>query len=221
MNPMLADDHLHELEALTRDYARYSRSAGGLAAVLGSACCIASYLLGGLLPLSAPLSVVLLALPLLWVLAKQLLARRYYQRYGRVLEQETPATRRTYAFCAGVVVLVAVLATATTHTWPPSAGRLGYLLLIWLLAPVSWLWLRSPLDFFVGTFLFCQAAVSCAGFTYPVLGTAAAVADPSMALLTLLFPLAALLMAVTGVRDHRRFLVLRERLARLRDGVSA
>lgn len=211
------ESRLHELEALTRDYARYSRSAGGLASVLGGLCCIASYLAGGLLPTSPALRIALVALPLAWLLAKQLLARRYYQRFGHVEEQETAAVRRTHVFCVGVVLLMAVLVTIGTRSWPLGAGKLGYLALLWLLVPAGWFWLRSPLEFFVGTFLFCQAAVSCAGFAYPVVGTAEAAANPPMALLALLFPLAALLFVGIGVADHRRFLALRERLAHLRD----
>ena len=209
------ENRLQELETLTRDYARYSRSAGGLASVLGGLCCIASYLVGGLLPVSPTLRIVLVALPLSWLLAKQILARRYYQRFGHVEEQETTAVRRTHVFCVGVVLLVAVLVTAGTRAWPLGADKLGYLALLWLLVPVGWFWLRSPLQFFVGTFLFCQAAVSCAGFAYPVIGTAGAAANPPMALLALLFPLAALLFIGTGVADHRRFLALRKRLTHL------
>jgi len=59
--------------------------------------------------------------------------------------------------------------------------------------------------------------VSCAGFAYPVVGTAAAAANPPMALIALLFPLAALLFIGTGAADHRRFHALRERFAHLCD----
>lgn len=220
MTALHADEkRLHELETLTRDYARYSRSAGGLASVLGGVFCLGSYLAGGLLPLTPLLRIVLVALPLVWVLVRQWLVRRYYQRYGRVEEQVRTSERLTHWCCVATVVGVAVwvtVAVVSRHR-PLAPGDYGYLALVWLLAPIVWFWLRSPLDFIVGTFLFCQAAVTCAGFTYPVVGTGAAAANPSMALMTVMFPLAAVAFVVAGVNEHRRFLVLRERLAHLRD----
>lgn len=216
-------ENLGELESLTRDYARYSRSAGGLASVLGGVFCLLSYLLGGLLPLTPVLRVALVALPFVWLLAKQGMVHRYYQRFGHVEEQESAAERRTHRLCLGVTLAVAVLLTvsALSRDMPPASGVVGYLALVWLLALAGWRWLRSPLDFFVGAFLFCQAALLCVGRAYPVIGTVAAHDAPPMALLALLFPLAALLMIARGVVDHRRFHGLRERLARLRGKASA
>ena len=211
-------DELGELESLTREYARYSRSAGGLASVLGGACCLLAYLLGGLLPTTPGLRIALAALPLAWLLAKQGMARGYYQRFGRVEEQESTTERRIHRWCiaAALLVAVAVTASALSHGLRLPAATLGYLALVWLLVLAGWRGLRSPLDFVVGTFLFCQAAVSCAGFAYPVMGTSAAGANPPMALLALLFPLAALLLIARGVTDHRRFRPLCERLLQLR-----
>ena len=214
---------LDELECLTRDYARYSRSAGGLASVMGGAFALLAYLAGGLLPLTPALRIVLVMLPLAWVLARQWLMRRYYQRYGRVEEQAPLSVRVTHRLCVLTVVGVAIWVTyaVTSQPRPLNAGDYGYLALVWLLAPVVWFWLRSPLDFIVGTFLFCQAAVTCAGFTYPVLGTSAAAANPPMALMTVMFPLVAVVFIVAGIVEHRHFLALRERMARLRDGATA
>jgi hypothetical protein len=217
------ESRLLELETLTRDYARYSRSAGGLASVLGGVFCLGSYLAGGLLPLTPSLRVALVALPLVWVLLRQWLVRRYYQRYGRVEEQVRRPERVTHACCVATVVGVAAWVTfaVVSRPGPLLPGDYGYLALVWLLAPVVWLWLRSPLDFIVGTFLFCQAAVTCAGFTYPVVGTGAAAANPPMALMTVMFPLAAVAFVVAGIAEHRRFLALRERLDRLHGGAAA
>src|SRR5699024_5606021 len=148
-----------------------------------------------------------------WLLAKQWMMRHYYQRLGHVEERETRAERRSHRFYVGVAVLTAVLVTAGSihdRAWTP--GLLGYLALVWLLVLATWRWLRSPLDFIVGVFLFCQAALLCAGRAYPVIGTAQAHQALPMALLALLFPLAGLCMIVVGMRDHRRFLDLRRRL---------
>jgi hypothetical protein len=209
---------LCELESLTRDYARYSRSAGGLASVLGGVSCLLAYLLGGLLPSTPALRVVLAALPAAWLLARQVMAHRYYQRFGHVEEQEGAAECRTHRLCIGVTFVVALLLTvsALSHGTRLSSGQIGYLGLTWLLVLACWRWLRSPLDFIVGTFLFCQAALLCVGRGYPVVGSAAAAANPPLALLALLFPLMVMLMIARGVADHRRFLQLRDRLLQLR-----
>ncbi|MBD8874036.1 hypothetical protein IHE47_14540 [Rhodanobacter sp. DHB23] len=216
-------EKLDELESLTREYARYSRSAGGLSSVLGGACCLLAYLLGGLLPPTPALRIVLVALPLTWLLARRGMERHYYQRFGHVEEQEGAVERRTHRLCIGAALLVAVSVTvsALSHGARLSMGVVAYLALAWLLVLAGWRWLRSPLDFVVGTFLFCQAAVSCAGFAYPVMGTVAAGLDPPMALLALLFPLAALLLIARGVADHRRFRPLCERLLQLRGKAGA
>lgn len=214
---------LDELESLTRDYARYSRSAGGMASVLGGVFALLAWLGGGLLPFSTPLRVVLVALPLVWVVVRQVLMHHYYQRYGHVEEQAPRAVRITHGACVATVVVVAMAVTVSvlTRPQPLAAGDYGYLALVWLLAPVTWRWLRSPLDFIVGTFLFCQAAVMCAGFAYPVPGTAAAAANPAMTVMTLMFPVAALVFIVHGVAEHRRFRALCRRMARLHRDVAA
>lgn len=223
MSPIdLSARHLCELQTLTQRYARYSNSAGGLASVLGGIFCLASYLLGGLWPHTPWLDYPLVALPLVWVLIKQILVRHYYQRFGHVEEQVDRARRSTYWFSLGVVLLVAIVLTvsvALDHAW--TAGAIGYLILVWLLVLAAWRWLRSPLDFFVGVFLFCQAALLCAGSAYPILGTTPARGALPMALLALLFPLAALALIGFGVRDHRRFLDLSQRLEQLRAGAEA
>ncbi|KAG1166234.1 hypothetical protein G6F35_018308 [Rhizopus arrhizus] len=61
---------------------------------------------------------------------------------------------------------------------------------------VVWRWLRTPLEFIVGVFLMCQAALAFTGQTYGF--------GPS----TAVFPLASIALIVVGWRDHQRFLRL-------------
>jgi hypothetical protein len=65
-----------------------------------------------------------------------------------------------------------------------------------LLPLIVWRWLRTPLEFIVGVFLLCQAAVAFTGQTYAFGPT------------TVVFPLAAIALVVVGWRDHRRFIRL-------------
>lgn len=222
-----ATPQLRELEQLTRDYARYSRSAGGLGSVLGGALCIVSYLAGALLPLSPPVRVALIACPFVWVSAKIWLTQRYYQRYGHVEEQETWAERWTYRFCVGISVVVALFVTSVVlaHAWSrhavPSIEALGYLALVLALPIAAWRWLRSPLDFIVGVFLFCQAALACGGRAYPLVGAAETTQSAMMSWVALTYPLAAVGLIGSGIVQHRRFAELRTRLEQLRGGIAS
>lgn len=219
--------HLHELEVLTRTYARYSRSAGGLSSVLGGVLCLVSYFGGPLLPPTPLTKTVLIAIPAAWLLAKGWMMHRYYQRMGHVEQQETPLERRVHRFCVAVVLLVALALTAgiatveQQHQWPLHAGLLGYLALIWLLVLATWRWLRSPLDFIVGVFLFCQAAMISVGGYYPLIGTTNTHEAMLMSLVALMFPLAALAMIASGVAEHHQFRALRLQLEKLRGAAPA
>lgn len=102
-------DPSSRLQALTREYSRYSRSAGGLSAMAGGFACLASFLAGALLPTTLALRIVLIALPVLWIVGKQWLARRYYQRLGQVEEQVTPVERNFQRFFIAFTALVSVL----------------------------------------------------------------------------------------------------------------
>lgn len=223
-----AADRLGELEAVTRDYARYSRSAGGVVWVLGGVLCLLAYAAGAVHPQPLALRFTLMALPLVWLLAGQLLRRRYYQHLGHVEERPTVGQRRQHVLSLAVTLLVAVAVTVSVwpHAWHAHGaermGSIGYLLLVWALPLATWRWLRSPLDFIVGVFLFCQGALAAAGTAYPLIGTTHAMQATLMSLVALMFPLAAVAMIVAGIRQHRRFQSLRMRLARLRatDGAA-
>lgn len=216
------ENRLHELESLTRSYARYSRSAGGMSSVLGGVLCLIAYLGGPLLPATPVTRAVLIAIPAAWLLAKGWMMRSYYQRMGHVEQRETPQERHMHWFCVAVTLLVAVILTtsigmtARQHAWSLPDGMFGYLALLWLLVVAAWRWLRSPLDFIVGTFLFCQAAVVSAGGFYPLIGTTHTHQGMLMSLVALMFPLAALAMIARGIAEHRQFRELRLRLEQLR-----
>ncbi|MEO6801480.1 MAG: hypothetical protein ABI178_16200 [Rhodanobacter sp.] len=225
--PANVQGRLRQVEELTRSYARYSRSAGGLSSVLGGVLCLIAYFGGPLLP-SMPLTrAVLIAIPAGWLLAKGWMTHHYYQRLGHVEQQETPAERRMHRLCVAVVLLVALAITAglgtvaKQHSWFLPAGMLGYLALLWLLVLATWRWLRSPLDFIIGVFLFCQAALVSGGGYYPLVGTTHTHQAMLMSLVALMFPLVALAMIAKGLAEHRQFRILRQRLEQLRQSTSA
>lgn len=213
-----------ELEALTRAYARYSRSAGGLGSVLGGTLCLLSAFAGALLPLTPAVRAALIAMPFVWLAAKLWLTRRYYQRFGRVEEQEAPNERLTHRLCLAAAILVAIgittadLVGAIRHPGRLSAGLVGYLFLVWLLPLAAWRWMRSAMDFIVGVFLICQAALACVGQAYPMIGLAHGAEAMRLSLVVVAPPLVAVVMVVVGFAEHRHFQAIRARLEALRDG---
>jgi hypothetical protein len=200
-------DSSTRLQTLTRDYSRYSRSAGGLSAVAGGALCLFSFLAGLALPPTLALQAAVIATPVLWLVGKQWLVHRYYQRLGHVEELTTRAERRYHLFYTGFTALVSLHVTWSVLTGDrpfsglaPGVSVAGYLAVVLALPLIVWRWLRTPLEYIVGVFLLCQAAVAFHGKTYGLdLGTA-------------MFPIAAVALIVIGVRDHRRFLRLQTEL---------
>jgi hypothetical protein len=211
-----AIDATERIQALTREYSRYSRSAGGLSAVAGGLACLISYVAGATLPMTPYLRVALIGLPLLWLVGKAWLATRYYQSFGRVQELTTPTERRFQYFFVGFTALVSLVIVAAAlsrfaplgeRPWNPQVA--GYVFVTALLPFVVWRWLRTPLEFIVGVFLLCQAALVFAGRSYGFgMGTA-------------VFPIVSLSLIAAGLRDHQRFLRLREELRAIIGGGRA
>ncbi len=194
---------LDRLEQLTRRYARFSRSAGGLGTLLGGVLCLIAYFAGALLPLDSVGRVSLASLPLVWIAAKELLRRRLYQRHGRVCESRDAAQWRWHAgltcvLAAGSAAILwfVVPRTLAAPQWP----HLVSTLLIALLPVLAWFYLWAVEEFVVGVFLICQAAVVVAGFHYPLGSQVQA-------------PLMAGLAIAVGWRQHREFRAVEAQLA--------
>lgn len=217
---------LQELESLTRSYACFSRSAGGLGSVLGGALCLLSYFLGALLPLTPALQAGLIAIPFVWLLCKGWLVRRYYQRFGRAEEMQTKLERTLHRFYFGFALLISlviaafVLAKLLSEPGTIAVGTVAYLVLILTIPVAAWFWLRSSLDFVIGVFLFCQASMISVGLAYPLIGMTETTASTGLSLIAVIFPLATCVAIYAGVAEHRQFSVLRARIDELR-GLSA
>lgn len=198
------------LQELTREYARYAHSAGGLSAVIGGAFCLVSWLAGGLLPMSAALRIALIALPVVWLACKHGLARHYYQRYGRVEALATSSERRMRAAMVACIAAIGFVVVAgyvgggmpgADASW--DLRSVGYVALLLCMPAVAWYWLRTPMDLAVGVFLLCQAALAFTGRSYALWSSAA------------VFPVAALLLIAAGIREHRRFVALQAEIRAL------
>jgi len=197
-------DDLDRLRDLTERYARYSRAAGGLSLVVGGVLMFGAFVAGATLPLDQGMRVALACLPAVWLLAKELLRRGYYQRDGLALQQVSPKLKRqrrwmvVYLAAMSALIIGGVLHMAGLVMPPP--GVAVYLLLVAALPFAAMRWFWSVGDFLVGVLLFCQAAVVSAGGAYGGAWLLYAAGCAGIAILV-------------GVREHREYLALRAQMA--------
>lgn len=202
-----APPDLDALRELTERYARYSRSAGGLGLVIGGVLVAAAFAAGAWLPLTPWLRTVLATLPLVWLLAKELLRVGYYQRIGTVTQQISPVLRRKRRWMG---IYLGAISALVIGGWLLLASRsgiavllqgptLGYLAVVAALPFVAMRWFWSTGDFLVGVLLCCQAAVVVAGGNYdgwwPLYAAGCAAYAIGM-----------------GLHEHRNFLAIRATL---------
>ncbi len=193
-HPPLPD--LDRVQALTQDYARYSRSAGGLLTALAGLAALLAYGLGS--------RALLVTLPLAWLAAKVWLGSRY-QPFGRVEERPSPLQRWTHVLSCAVLALAgaAILVLALRRLGPAGLNPrvVGYLAFVGALPIVAWFWLRSTWDFILGVYLFCQAALAAGG------------APPQAGPWPL--PFFGALAVLVGIVEHLRFRRLRVQIQEL------
>jgi hypothetical protein len=209
-------DRSARLSALAREYARFSRSAGGLSAVFGGVLLLASWAAAPVLVATPAGRIALFLVPFAWLVARQLVSRQY-QRFGRAIEIESAGERRQRVLLVGglalvcAVVVIGALAGATPFAAAAAttAERAVYVATVLAVPLIAWLTLRTPLDLVVGVVLLAQAAGAALGAAY---------AGWSV---SLVFPVAALLMIAAGLRDHRRYRDVERELARERSAGAA
>lgn len=202
------EQNVGRLSELTRRYARFSVSAAGLGGVLGGALVLVTYFVGALVPdLSAPARLALASAPLVWIVAKELLRSRYYQRLGRVEEARSRADRLWHLALTAVTLVIsaAIVAPVLVKAWPDvwDLGTLGYLGFVAALPLLVWFFMRTPLEYIAGVFLVVQAAVVLAGGNYQLWQQPQA-------------PIGGAVLLVLGVRQHLEFLRIDRELERLR-----
>ena len=197
------------IEALTREYARYFRSAGGVSAVLGGSFGLIAFGLGTLAPPSAASTAVLLALPVLWLALRRAITHRWYQSRGRVTELASPTEhalqRRLTAGVAlvcAIVVLGLVVRDGDPTAW--SQSKIAFAALVAAMPFAAWWWLHTPLDLVVAVLLVSQAALAAEGRAHAAWGSASVLA------------IGAALLVARGIGEHRRFRALDAELRQLR-----
>src|SRR5690606_18763578 len=208
------DPHNSQLAILTRRYAAFSRSAGGLSSVLGGILVLITYFVGALaFPESLWARLALASAPIVWLISRQLLRNRYYQQFGRVAEPVPSSDRRmhkgmiifTGVVAAGVISFVLYVARDEPALLLDN-GMPGYIAFVAAMPVIVWRYLHTPLDFIVGVFLIAQAALVLTGSGYPLGHQIQA-------------PIAAVFFIGIGIRQHLDFTRLRRELSQL--GVSS
>jgi hypothetical protein len=105
-------DSLTRFQTLTRDYARYSRSAAGLGSVIGGAFGIAVSLIVTDADPSLPVRAMLVLAVPLWLLAKTWLRDHYYQRHGAAEESLDAFHTRVERVSQGALAAIAAIVLA-------------------------------------------------------------------------------------------------------------
>lgn len=197
---------LDRLATLAGRYARYSLSAGGLSSVFGGVLLLVVFAMNAWVDLQWSQRIWLATAPLLWLIAKELLRRAYYQRDGTAIQRPSAKHRRWHFWAVVYLAVMAALINAGFLYGATQGGYLhtpqtvGYVLIIASLPLVAWRWMWSVSDFLVGVLLLCQSAVVLVGSNYPPIWMIYIVAI-------------SVLVIGVGVREHREYLQLRSELA--------
>jgi hypothetical protein len=196
---------LHDLDrrrALTAEYSRYSRNAGGLGSLVGGALCAIAFLLDRMTTLPNAARFALAATPLVWIAVKEWLRRRLYQRFGVVEEAWTPEERRMHHRRTGVLAVASGLLVAVAFYYARFAQVIGFVAMIIAMPIFSARFLRSREEFRVGVLLFCQAAFMLSGGRLGYAFLVAAVVFSASAI-------------AVGLRQHRAFRRIARELSEL------
>jgi hypothetical protein len=199
-----------ELQRVTREYASFSQSRGGLGNVLGGVVGLISFaalwLLGGV-----ALAALSVGLTVTWLVGKETIRHRLYRPFGDAQEIWSASQRRGHAIAAiasglGLAALAVLPVGDTQLTQSLWSIPLPYLI-VCLAAPwIVWRYLRTGNELLVGFYLLFMSAVAVSGWT------------PNRILFSAILPSFSVILIVLGAKEHRQFQKL---AARLRVGRAA
>jgi hypothetical protein len=203
---------LEQLQTVTHEYAKFSRSATGLGGVIGGIFGLTIFLIGAFSdpPLWAR-ALLVLALPI-WFMLKARLRNHYYQRHGTALEHldklSTNVERFVQGGIGGIATVMLVVCAFLVITNPEKIASLPILNKAALLAaPLAglllWRQINTVLEFLVVMNLMVQTVILASGSNWTWGGQA-----------TMLFY--AGLLIVIGLVEHVRFRKLEAQLQALR-----
>jgi len=191
-----------DMQQLTREYASYSRSRGGLVNVLGGVVGLvifgAVWLFGGN-PATAVLTV---GLTFVWLVGKEVIRRRLYRGFGEAREVWSGSPRRTHQYLAWIFtpLLLAFAVWIVAAGWLSKPAVAAPYLVFCLATPwIIWRYLYTLNEIMIGFGLLFMSAVTASGHTPFLVGL-------------LMVPCYAAAMIPLGLAEHRQFKGLRTRL---------
>jgi hypothetical protein len=161
MNRTDPRDAIADLQRLTREYASFSRSRGGLGNVLGDVVGLvvfgAVWLLGG----SLAAAVIAVGLNFLWLVGKEVIRQHLYLRFGRARELWTGKPRREHQL-ATLIITLFLLAFAVEIVAGGWLGKLAwpYLVFCLLMPWIVWRYLHTGHEIAIGVGLLFMCAVT-------------------------------------------------------------
>jgi len=203
---MAQEVDMNTYSEVTRQYSRFSRNAAGMGNVIGGILALAAWWIWAHMQDSILRRVALIAIPIIWVAAREWLRHRYYQRYGKVagLGDRTEMlwrialTSLTALVCATILGFSVYFATAKPY---PDYSALP---VIWMIIIVAmpfavWFFFNGAVELIVGVSLLYYAAEGIAGTT------PRGAADSTVILF-------AFLLILAGIREHQLYRKLQTKL---------
>jgi len=196
---------LVEVQHVTHEYAMYRHYRNGLGTVLGGMIVILVYALG-LFPVSIPIMMAFtLGLTLVWLVGKEIIRRTHYQSFGHIRERWPRLLRTMHVLIVLLFVLVSgsiwwSFLTSGNDTllqrWLPMWSTLLAMTIFPLLA---WFLLRTAHELVIGTYLLIVTVIALSGGRFP-------------SSLVPFIPFLGAYAIVIGIIEHRRYVLLAERL---------
>ncbi|HXY23860.1 MAG TPA: hypothetical protein VEI73_04370 [Candidatus Acidoferrum sp.] len=207
-------EELTKVQRLTREYARFSRDAAGLGHVMGGALIFLVVFLVAHRPVNAWEGIVLGTTPLVWIISKEWLRRRYYQFSGRVTQRERRWHDLILGLLAGffaVLILAVFLVQKPIQpfSWKSAVTSAVCIAVLLTMPVVVWRYLRAPYEFVPGVFLLALSAFLLSGniqIASRVAGAFGIVAE-----------IVAVVMILAGYTEHMKFLKLRRKLSAMKE----
>lgn len=199
-----------ELQQLTRDYASYSRSRSGLGATLGGVIGLvifgADWLLGG----GLAAAIITVGLTFVWLIGKEVIRRRLYQRFGAAREIWDGAARRNHRFMVAFVtlVMVAFAILLIASGWLTRPAGWPYLIFCLVTPWIIWRSFFTTPEMVLGFDLLFMGAITASGHIPDFWGLLTA-------------PAFAAAMIPVGLAEHRQFQALARRLSSRNGGEAS
>ncbi|GEM_PF-2602207 len=187
-------ERIGELQRLTSEYASYSRSRAGLGNVLGGVIGLivfgAVWALGG----GFVSAIIVVGLTTLWLVGREVIRRRLYQRFGQAQEVWTGSARKTHIFMASVYTLAvaAFAAVIIFGGWLSKPVGWPYLIFCLVTPWLVWRTLYTLPELILGFTLLFMGAITASGHTPDLLAL-------------LVAPAYALAMIPLGLSEHCQF----------------